>query len=492
MSADDPRKSRPRSELMIVAGLCLVAAILIVPSLGDRSLWLDEAYSLQIARLSGPQFWDALRHEPNMPLFYLLLHWVTPLTAADPMLRAISATAAILAVAVFYAMARLSLSVAGAAVATALFAINPLLVRYGQEARGYALSMLFAITASYLLLVALRSRRIWLWPLYGVVIAAAIYSQLAAILVLAAHAVTVILSRKRTSPWAAGAAITVVVLLVPLGLLFAERGDYSLDFAAENAVGRLFTLLRAALPPPGVAVLALSILVVPVGCAVLLLRKRLVSDESRLALFWLTVPFWLAALYSLVQQPVFVVRYFVTSVPAVVLLVAIALSQVRAPAVRASVLAAAVALSLAGLVHWYAFGAGEAEEWREAAGYVAAHADSRDGILFFAPKTRLAFENYFIEADGPASGTRAVYPALTWGDASALLFVRSGDIPLTPGEVAMRTKSFERIWLVLSHYRGSANESAYGAVLYGLQQEFVAVSRVGFEGVELVEYLRRS
>src|SRR5256885_8101277 len=81
----------------------LTAAVVAVVALGvvlrfltTSHLWLDEALTVNIARLPLSRIPDALRHDGSPPLYYLLLHgWITVLGAGDVAVRALSATFAV-------------------------------------------------------------------------------------------------------------------------------------------------------------------------------------------------------------------------------------------------------------------------------------------------------------------------------------------------------------------------------------------------------------
>lgn len=59
------------------------ALLLYLHALGSPSLWFDEAFSVELARQPLPRLWQAIwGPEPNMELYYLLLHFWLQLTGA--------------------------------------------------------------------------------------------------------------------------------------------------------------------------------------------------------------------------------------------------------------------------------------------------------------------------------------------------------------------------------------------------------------------------
>jgi mannosyltransferase len=137
----------------IVAGLTVVAAALRFATLGVQSYHHDEIVTA--SRVLRDGFWhamDAVGFSESAPPLYYALAWVwTQLTGTGEFgLRSFSALAGVATVPVAYLLgAELRGRRAGVA-AAALVAVNPMLLWYSQEARGYALlAFLTALAALY-------------------------------------------------------------------------------------------------------------------------------------------------------------------------------------------------------------------------------------------------------------------------------------------------------------------------------------------------------
>jgi mannosyltransferase len=143
-----------------LAAIVTLAAVLRLATLGQQSLWFDEAFTpLHVFHAS---LWRTLssvaRTEDTPPLWYVLNWAVTRMFGTGAVaLRMLSALAGIATVPVAWAIAR-RLGSSRAALATALLvAVNPLLVWYSQEARAYGLFVLLAAIAMLCFLRALES-----------------------------------------------------------------------------------------------------------------------------------------------------------------------------------------------------------------------------------------------------------------------------------------------------------------------------------------------
>ena len=143
-------RSRSRT-FWIVAGLTTLAAALRFATLGVQAYHHDEIVTAN--RVLGGDFWhamDAVGYSESAPPLYYALAWLwTQVTGtAEYGLRSLSALAGVATVPVAYLLgAELRDRRAGIA-AAAIVAVNPMLLWYSQEARGYSLLVLFSAVAT--------------------------------------------------------------------------------------------------------------------------------------------------------------------------------------------------------------------------------------------------------------------------------------------------------------------------------------------------------
>lgn len=152
--------------LAVAFGAATVAVA--VRFVGPPALWLDEALTVNIARLPLPKLFDALRHDGSPPLYYLALHYWMGVFGTGT--RAVRALAALFSLATLPAAWRLGRAVGGRRVATALvvvMACNPFALRYGTENRMYSLVMLLATLAALALVRALQHPSVSRLVLFG-------------------------------------------------------------------------------------------------------------------------------------------------------------------------------------------------------------------------------------------------------------------------------------------------------------------------------------
>ena len=157
---------------------------------------------------SGKTASDTVRglisNEPQLtPAYFVVLRaWSLLFPESIAAVRALSAIFSLMALAAGFWLMReiFPESPRVAFVGAALLASSPFHLLYAQEARPYAMWSAVTLTLSALLIQAMRRRTVFGWVIYGVCAALSLYTNLLSILVLAGHALFVVLdARSRTS-----------------------------------------------------------------------------------------------------------------------------------------------------------------------------------------------------------------------------------------------------------------------------------------------------
>jgi mannosyltransferase len=159
--------SAPRVRTAL-AGVVLLAAALRFSTLGVQSLWLDEAFTVDVVRRSFGGMFSAIANTEGTPPLYYCVAWLwSKLFGTGAWgVRSLSALLGTAAIPVAYAAGRELVSERAGLITALLVAVNPWLVWYSQEARSYALLVLLGAAALYYFARALHhgSRRdVVLW-----------------------------------------------------------------------------------------------------------------------------------------------------------------------------------------------------------------------------------------------------------------------------------------------------------------------------------------
>src|SRR4051812_46099372 len=152
--------TRPGLRRLAVVGIAAAVLAGIALRVTTRSdLWLDEALSVNIARLPLHDMFDALKRDGHPPLYYLLLHvWMKAFGEGDHAVRSLSGFCSVATLPLAWLAGRRFGGRATAIALVVLLATNPFAIRYATEARMYALVTLLVV-AGWLSIQAALDRR---------------------------------------------------------------------------------------------------------------------------------------------------------------------------------------------------------------------------------------------------------------------------------------------------------------------------------------------
>ena len=446
--------------------------------LGRVSLWRDEAYTVDAASRPLAGILALAGHTDAVnSAYYVFMHvWTAVAGSSEAALRWPSvlamAVAAVLIAAIGRHLAQASRLPAPAltgVVAGLLFVAAPQVTKYAQDARSYGLVTMFAAAATWLLLYALADGRWRWWAGYGAAVAALGLFNLLALLLLAAHGVTVGIAcarQRATAPpgphgsavpagrWVAAAGGAVVVLSPLMLIGFQQRRQISwLARPGPHAVAHLVISFAGS-----VSLLPLVILLVAVGVIVgMASRPAAGPGMAAVAVPWLVVPGVILIAVSQIH-PVFDARYIVFCLPALALLSAAGLAGVTRLATRVpwpaagSVLAwlpgtlllMLLAALVAGPQRSIRSAASRPDDLRTASAILAAHAHRGDAVLYL-PANRRAFSMAY-----PAPFRRLHDVALAASPATAGNLIGT-DVP--PATLRARFTTVDRVWVVSGRNR---------------------------------------
>jgi mannosyltransferase len=226
-----------RTRIAVGVGVALVVAAGLVLRFWTRSgLWLDEALTVDVARLPLHALPNALKHDGAPPLYYVLLHfWMGLFGQSNDAVRALSGVFAVLTLPVGYLCGKRFGGRAVAWTMVVLLASAPFDVYYATESRMYAMVILLTGLGFLALERAVRAPRPGNLVAVALITAALLYSQYWSVYLVATVAIWLIASIWRTrrhgnpkdAPWAALIALGVGVLLfvpwVPIFLYQAKH-----------------------------------------------------------------------------------------------------------------------------------------------------------------------------------------------------------------------------------------------------------------------------
>lgn len=412
--AGPPRdRSDTRSWAAVVAAIVLVGVIATWNS-AHKSMWMDEAYSWYTAGLSmGQTIRRALRYELQPPLYFVLLNLWLRIQQSVMFGRALSAIAVMAFVGVMAGVGR-RLGLRRWALVGVVTVIVPGFIWAAAELRGYGLTLLVAaLTWYFFLAVTNTEREPTRLEEIGYVVAAGALLQCFyyGAFVLLGQWIAAGVGRRRWGRVTVLLAISGVALVSLIPTIkwqvasFHDRSarlDVLADprFALWTTAATMLRAIGADAPilarPHAIAIALCLALLLPL--ARVTIGRRPWSDDERVVTVAALVPLLCIGALRLFNISTVLPRHVLVALPGLVVVMGLWLAAIGPSAARVAVGAALAASLVASLASFERSGL-QLEDWRGAAVYVAAHADSSDVVLIYDPDRMLPFGYYY---HGPA------------------------------------------------------------------------------------------
>lgn len=466
-TADDIRRTAtPVSRPLLIVALVLGAVGSTISLIGSwiPSLWGDEVTSVLSAERSIPSLFRMLGHVDAVHgTYYLALHfWIGAFGTSPFSVRFPSAIGVgVMIAGLVFLGSRLGGARVGILAATVALVI-PRVTYMGEEARSYAWSAAFVVWLTFLLIhlvTGVPRRRQWI--LYTIGVAACAYVFLFSLLILAAHAVVILLARDRKMlrNWLRSVIVGLVLAIPVIAWGIGERGQIAFLSARMSTgprtlfVTQWFGNSAAATAAWILIVAALAVAITdwyrrrpPAGHVVV--RDRYAPTLVPLAATWLLAsPAILLAVNAV--HPVYSSRYLSFAVPAAALLIGWVLAKIRLRWLVIPLIVAIFATSLVSYASQRTPYSKNNSDWAQVAATVKANARPGDGILFDESTRpsrlmRLSMHGY------PASYTGLVDIGLDqpWGNTDGWR-----DTTFSLAEVPARLDGIDTVWMI--EYRGT-------------------------------------
>ncbi len=452
-------RATPTVALVVLA----VAVGVVLRFVTGSPLWLDEALSVNIARLPLGDIGAALRQDGHPPLYYVLLHaWIRAFGEGDLAVRALSGVAAVAALPLAWLSgARLGGRQAAVA-AVVLLSLSPFALRYGTEARMYAFVVLLVLVG-HLTVRAVLDDPSALAPLVGTAAVTGILllTHYWAVYLLAATVVVLALDAWHRNEWRPalrlGAAMAAGALaFVPwLPSFLSQAARTGTPWAEPTRPTAVFAMTLDDFGGPSFEGRLLGTLLLVLCLVALFARpvdgRRLELDlrtvpgvRGELAVAGLTLAFGVAAGYA--ANSTFASRYAAVVFPLVVVSAGVGVSRFADRRVAAGLLAGALVLGGVGAYR-------NVTTDRTQAGVVVAALDAQaqpgDTVVYCPDQLGPACSRHL------RSGlTLVVYPTLAppdrvdWRDYEARN--AAADPSAVAAQILERTPPDRAIWLVWS------------------------------------------
>lgn len=465
-------------------GLALLAIMLLglalrAYHLTAQSIWLDEAYSVWIAKLSIPQMIaEAAANDNHPPLYYLLLHyWGLVFGTSESAVRLLSLVFGVLAIPMIYAVGRQLFNKEAGLVAALLLALSAFNIQYSQETRMYILMVLLALISMYFFLRLLEQNPPFVTIGYVLSTVLLLYTHVYALLILVIQNIYLVtlflLSNKRTfriSRWIALEAVVILLFVPWITALISrainvERGFWIQPPTVDTVV-QTFTVYAGTTTLLALF-LALSVLSLftyqkmqgtmnwkaPFNALTSYVWKIRLHNIAPVYLLvvWVLVLNIIPFVLSRFSTPIYLDKYTIAASVALYLLVAAGVSNVNWSYAKVGIIIVVGIMCVANVQTYYTVTT--KPQAREAVNTAVQNANSGDLAIVWPSYHTSVLSYYNTRAD-------LVVSPLT-----------SKSVAGITNETHLKIGGHDRVWLIFAQYEAGSKQ-AYPAVLAGLNESY--------------------
>jgi uncharacterized membrane protein len=344
--------SLDRSDWFILFAGLILFSVVSLATIANSSIWFDEAFGAYLIRFD---FWHIAIYtasDVHPPLYYWLLKlWSMLFGTNEYALRSMSVLFACIAIVFAFLTVRRLLGRKAALLGLLFIVLSPMLVRYSQEMRMYTLVTAIAFAATYVLTIAMESKRRLPWIIYGVLVGLGMWTHYFSALVWLAHwawRAWTLREKNKTKRAFFQAFFSkewILAYIVAVGIFLPWLPSLVWQLVIVQANGFWIPPVIAATVPNFLtnvlyyqdqetvnpwATLLLIILAITITTFAIRLLRRLSGDERRGYMLVLVLAFVPAVLLFMASMPPlrssFVDRYLIPSTLAIPLFVAVTLA----------------------------------------------------------------------------------------------------------------------------------------------------------------------
>ena len=485
--------------------------------LGCKPFWFDETFSVALARIGWPSFLRLLWwREANMSLYYLLLRVWLHFGQSEFFIRSLSVLFAAVTIPAVYWLAARLYDRRVALIATTLLAFNAYSVRYAQEARTYSLFLLLATLSSGFFIAYLREPSRAYRVGYILASILAVYAHFYALLLLTAHALALRclnvrdldtrseddnrngtdVSAQMRSAWR-----IIGVAVLPLLIFVAKTGAGPIRWIHRPGLHDLLVFAEyfsggESWPLPTIFAVACYVAIAPFRGQLFRSKSKFRAESweawrTQFLLLWLLFPVVLTVVLSLIR-PVFLPRYLIFCLPALLILVAVGMARLRNAWVLAAVLICVLPLSARGtfFVYNHDFDGERRDSAGAATNFILDRAQPGDAIFFHIPQTRVPYEFFLSRRAIGSSASAQLSPQILYPHYAAALDYRDFKGKLTAEFIRATAPSHPRVWVMLMYNGPKLPDPTNVLLTQVLPESFPKVQRWQFPEVEVRLYSR--
>jgi len=357
----------------VLLSIIVLAALLRFYHIDFQSVWLDELHTMNeadpAATFTGV-YSNIQQGEQMPPLYFYMVHYLFKIFGYKTIVaRLLSAVLGCISIYAIYLLGKALFSQRAGYVAAILLSVNYFGLFYSQEARPYAMLMLFSIAAFYRLVLFIKNPTLKNAVFHGIFSAMMIYGHFFGLMALVAQYSILLLFLILTAPGAKLkffrniflSGVVALIILIPAIPVFIEIIKIK-EFWIPKPGPDTFTLMFKEFFGNSEMVLMLVMVFFVSYIASLIKQKKVEINYTTLTgnktLFsfiiiipWLAIPIIIALTKSYATSAsVLISRYFIVLLPAVIIILAIGAVQFGNKIIQYTLIALFTILSLADIV----------------------------------------------------------------------------------------------------------------------------------------------
>lgn len=322
----------------IILLILILAAVLRFYHIDYQSLWLDEICSLIEA---NPEIkWSDLEGniiltDPHPPLYFALMKILFQLFGYTSLVaRAFSAVVGVVGVYAIYLLGKEINNKNTGLIAAFLLAINSFHIYYSQEVRMYALLVLLTVLSYYRLVVYLKENTYKNATLYGLFTGLMLLTQFFGLFVFVSQVIIflfVFIKKEKAYKLLffkqlLVSGFVIIISFLPALTIFIETTKKKYTAIKPTTIDTVFLIFKDFVQQSYILLFLYSCLVVV--CIYYAFKEKM--KQNYLILFsWIIISLALPILRSYLVTPMIVSRYFITILPAFIILVSIAVLKFK-------------------------------------------------------------------------------------------------------------------------------------------------------------------
>ena len=331
----------------IVLLILVLATALRFYHIDYQSVWLDEICSILEA---NPDIkWSDLEatimlSDPHPPLYFALLKILFQLFGYTTLVaRVFSAIVGVAGVYALYLLGKEINNKNTGLLAAFLLAINSFHIYYSQEVRMYALLVLLTVLSYYRLVVYLKENTYKNAILYGLFTGLMLLTQFFGLFVLVSQVIIllfVFIKKEKTHKLLffkqlLASGLVIIISFLPALTIFIETTKKKYTAIQPTTVDTVFLIFKDFVQQSYILLFLYSGLIVV--CIYYAFKEKM--KQNYLLLFsWIIITLALPILRSYLVTPMIVSRYFITILPAFIILISIAILKFKYAIIKISLL----------------------------------------------------------------------------------------------------------------------------------------------------------